>query len=101
MVSRSAWGAVMWLCVVVGVHAQPSDKARQHAPRVKQNFAESDTDGNGILNLAELTAARQKMGSKDAESHAKRTISKMDKDGDGHVSLREFFVFNHIPEDEL
>eukprot|EP00929_Paragymnodinium_shiwhaense_P005440 TRINITY_DN10739_c0_g1_i1.p2 TRINITY_DN10739_c0_g1~~TRINITY_DN10739_c0_g1_i1.p2 ORF type:complete len:102 (+),score=27.24 TRINITY_DN10739_c0_g1_i1:73-378(+) len=83
------------------VVAQFSEKAREHAPRVKQNFKESDANGDGLLSLAELTEARKQMGSKDPEDHAQGTINKMDTDGDSHVSLKEFFEYSHIPLDEL
>ncbi|XP_075409296.1 calmodulin-like protein 3 [Tenrec ecaudatus] len=53
-------------------------------------FKRVDTSGDGAIDAKELGQALQKLGKNLSEEELKALISKVDKDGDGRISLQEF-----------
>ena len=55
----------------------------------KARFAAADTDGNGKLSAAEMTAAAQKKEEDRRSKMVSRLIERMDGDKDGELSFEE------------
>merc|ERR1712048_1428587 len=58
--------------------------------KMREKFAESDTNSDGLLDMEELVAARGQMGHKDPHSSANRVLERWDKDGNTKISVEEY-----------
>jgi hypothetical protein len=59
---------------------------------LRSAFIEMDTDGSGYLNLEELEAALEKAGVGLVKQEVITIVRKYDSNGDGRVSVEEFFM---------
>eukprot|EP01050_Picozoa_sp_SAG11_P021154 SAG11_NODE_3707_length_2267_cov_2.191421_3_plen_124_part_00 len=67
---------------------------------LKQLFTIFDEDGNGVLERDEITNMARTMKLGRSENSIQKEIKKMDKDGDGSISIDEFTEFMFKPKEK-
>merc|ERR1711971_8106 len=61
--------------------------------KLKKEFEEMDKDGNGLVDVRELTKfimETKQLQYHDAATRASNLMRELDQDGDGHISVQEF-----------
>ncbi|XP_041359269.1 calmodulin-beta-like [Gigantopelta aegis] len=77
-------------------HTVP-EETREEA-NLRRSFNHVDNDGDGFLTASEIRLALKESGRDVTLQYAERMVGKLDKDGDGKVSLEEFVAYSkHKP----
>jgi hypothetical protein len=75
----------------IGSHtAPPHTHRRQGIENARRLFNEIDSDGNGVIEMAEFIAAYQKIDPNVSEEHLNRLFEEADFDEDGKLEFDEF-----------
>jgi hypothetical protein len=69
------------------------EKYKLNKKDLKRAFSKFDKDGNGLLDLHELTKGIQLFLNGVKESQVQKLVAKYDKNGDGKISYDEFLYF--------
>jgi hypothetical protein len=87
---RGVLSVVLATCVGAGAafaQEAPKKKAPRPRPTAEQRFQRLDTDSDGKLTLAELTA---RLTNEDSKAKAEKLFKEADKGSKGHLTLDEF-----------
>lgn len=79
-----------------------TEKYKLNERDLKKAFAQYDTDGNGLLDLSEITGAIQLYLNGISKAEIQQFVKHYDLNGDGLISFEEFFTFltkrNAVPK---
>jgi len=84
------------------LYMQHSDMPKQTIDNIAKKFSEFDLDGNGLLDVFELTRLFEKLNAPQTRTAINEMITKVDKDKDGAVNLEEFIeLFREAASDQF
>ncbi|XP_075241989.1 EF-hand domain-containing protein D1-like [Convolutriloba macropyga] len=84
------------------LYMQHSDMPKQTIDDITKKFSEFDLDGNGLLDIFELTRLFEKLKAPQTRAAINEMVAKVDKDKDGAVNLEEFIqLFREAASDQF